>query len=96
MAMEQIISHMACSKGKDVATTFLPGSMPLSMVQSGKDVSVTFIKGKDETKRFLGSLGFVENETISIVTKLGGNVIVNVKGTRVAISQAMASRIYTT
>ena len=47
------------------------------------------------TKRFLNNLGFVEESEVIVVSELGGNVIVQVKGTRVAISRAMAGRILT-
>ena len=65
------------------------------MVTPGTEVRVQAIRGKDEIRRFLASLGFVENAAVVVVTELGGNVIVNVKDTRVAISKAMASRVYT-
>ena len=52
-------------------------------------------RGKDDTKRFLNNLGFVEESEVIVVSELGGNVIVQVKGTRVAISRAMAGRILT-
>lgn len=71
------------------------GVVPLSFLGSGKTATVQSIKGKDDTKRFLESLGFVEGAEVSVVSELGGNVIVNVKGTRVAISKLMAARIYT-
>lgn len=67
--------------------------MPLSMARSGHTQVVKEIHGKDETKRFLNSLGFVEGGAVTVVTELGGNLIVNVKDTRVAISRGMASRI---
>lgn len=69
--------------------------MPLSMIRAGESVKVRSISGIDETRRFLSNLGFVEDAEVSIVSELGGNVIVNVKGTRVAISKTMASRILT-
>lgn len=71
------------------------GSMPLAMVTPGEDVKVVSIKGKDNTKRFLENLGFVEGAVISVVTELAGNVIVSVKDTRVAVNKAMATRILT-
>ena len=85
------------SKNIDVHSTEKRSNslIPLSMVNPGQEVLVKSIRGKDDAKRFLENLGFVENTTISIVNELGGNVIVNVKGTRVAISKAMASRIIT-
>ncbi|MHB8065536.1 MAG: FeoA family protein, partial [Ruminiclostridium sp.] len=51
------------------------------------------IGGKDETKRFLNNLGFVEGGEIIIVSENAGNLIVNVKNTRIAISKEMANRI---
>ncbi|QHI71823.1 FeoA family protein [Aminipila terrae] len=68
--------------------------MPLTMSRPGTQVTVSDIKGKDDTKRFLETLGFVEGTKVMIISELGGNVIVNVKDARVAISKAMASRIY--
>lgn len=70
--------------------------MPLSMVRSGQKVRVKSITGKDATRHFLGSIGFVEGAEVSVVTEMNGNVIVNIKGTRVAVSKTMASRVLTT
>ena len=67
--------------------------MPLTMAQPGMESSVKRINGKDETRRFLESLGFVEGSAVTVVSEMGGNLIVNVKDTRVAISRAMANRI---
>ena len=85
------------SKNIDVHSTEKRSNslIPLSMVNPGQEVLVKSIRGRDDAKRFLENLGFIENTTISIVNELGGNVIVNVKGTRVAISKSMASRIIT-
>lgn len=71
------------------------GSMPLAMVAPGEEVKVVSIKGRDNTKRFLENLGFVEGVVISVVTELAGNVIVAVKDTRVAVNKSMATRILT-
>lgn len=67
--------------------------MPLTMANHGEQLFVKTIHGKDETRRFLESLGFVTGATVTVVTELGGNVILNVKDTRVAIDKGMASRI---
>lgn len=67
--------------------------MPLAMAQMGKEAVVKEIRGKDETKRFLASLGFVEGSSIVVVSEMGGSLIVNVKDTRVALSKGMASKI---
>ena len=69
--------------------------MPLAMAQAGKTVRVRSIRGKDEVRRFLHNLGFAEGAEVSVVSELNGNMIVNVKGTRVAISKSMATRILT-
>lgn len=69
--------------------------MPLSMVRIGDSAVVRSIRGKDDTRRFLESLGFVENAEVTVVSELGGNVIVGVKDARVAISRSMASRVIT-
>lgn len=68
--------------------------MPLSMVSRGVTSTVKKINGKDETKRFLNSLGFVEGSDVIVISEASGNLIVNVKDTRVAISKVMANRIY--
>lgn len=68
--------------------------MPLTMTTPGTQVTVSAIKGRDNTKRFLENLGFVEGTSVMVISELGGNVIVNVKEARVAISKAMASRIF--
>ncbi len=67
--------------------------MPLSFSPAGSMVSIKAIKGKDESKRFLESLGFVVGGSVTVISELNGNLIVNVKDTRVAISRSMANRI---
>ena len=67
--------------------------MPLTFAKAGERNSIKKIGGKDDTKRFLNSLGFVEGGEVTIVSENGGNLIVNVKETRVAISREMANRI---
>lgn len=68
--------------------------MPLSMSSIGTPVTVQAIKGKDDTRRFLQSLGFVEGQRLMVVSKNGGNMIVTLKDTRVAIDQSMANRVH--
>lgn len=67
--------------------------MPLSMLNAGEVKKVVKINGKDDTRRFLKNLGFVEGSEVSIVSEVAGNLIVSVKDTRVAIDRAMANRI---
>jgi ferrous iron transport protein A len=56
-------------------------------------MNIKKITGNDETRRFLSSLGFVAGETVKIISELGGNLIINVKDSRVALDKSMASRI---
>lgn len=73
-----------------------PGcTLPLSMVNAGESVRVCAIHGKDHTRRFLETLGFTEDAEVAVVAQLGGNMILNIKGARVAVSKAMVSRIMT-
>lgn len=67
--------------------------MPLTMVSSGSENIVKKITGKDEARRFLESLGFIEGGKVTVVSEMGGNLIVNVKDARIALSKSMASRI---
>lgn len=67
--------------------------MPLSMIRTGIPSVINEIHGKDETRRFLESLGFVVGGDVTVVSEMGGNLIVNVKDTRIAISKSMATRI---
>ena len=67
--------------------------MPLTMARCGETATVKQIHGKDGARRFLESLGFVEGGKVTIISELGGNLIVNVKETRIALSKAMANKI---
>ncbi len=67
--------------------------MPLSMSNAGEIKTVVKINGKDETRRFLENLGFVEGSTVTVISEISGNLIVSVKDTRVAIDKKMANRI---
>lgn len=67
--------------------------MPLTMARCGETATVKQIHGKDEAKRFLASLGFVEGGKVTIISEMGGNLIVNIKETRIALSKAMANKI---
>lgn len=67
--------------------------MPLTMAEKGRELQIKKIGGKDETKRFLESLGFVIGGFVSVVSEINGNLIVKVKESRVAISKEMATKI---
>lgn len=67
--------------------------MPLTMTKIGELSLIKQINGKDATKNFLESLGFVAGECISIISELGGNIIVSIKNSRIAVDKSMAQRI---
>lgn len=67
--------------------------MPLAMAKVGEQGLIKKINGKDETKRFLNNLGFTEGSSVMVVSEISGNLIVNVRETRVAIDKTMAMRI---
>lgn len=67
--------------------------MPLSMVISGEPMQIKRIGGKEEVKKFLENLGFVTGGTVTVVSDIGGSVIVNVRDSRVAIGRDMANKI---
>ena len=75
-----------------ICSAFL-SEMSLILSQVGEEVKIKKITGNTETKKFLNSLGFVIGEGLTIVSDLGGNLIVNIKGTRIALDKSMASRI---
>ena len=68
--------------------------MPLTLAQQGEPVTIRKITGKDELRQHLAELGFVMDATVTVVSKLGGNLIVQVKDSRIALDAAMANRIF--
>lgn len=67
--------------------------MPLTMADVGEPVKIKRVGGKEETRRFLENLGFVTGGTVTLLSEAGGNVIVNVKDSRIAIGKEMARKI---
>ena len=67
--------------------------MPLSMVKEGEPNTIKKVGGKEETRKFLENLGFVTGGTVTVISQTGGNMIVNVKDSRVAIGKDMANKI---
>lgn len=67
--------------------------MPITMLQTGVLNRVKNITGKDETRRFLANLGFVVGAEVTVVSEIAGNMIINVKDSRVALGRDMARRI---
>ena len=67
--------------------------MPLTMASEGEENLIKKVGGKAETRQFLENLGFVVGGAVTVITKIGGNVIVNVKDSRIAVSREMANKI---
>ena len=68
--------------------------MPLTMARAGDTIAIKKIGGKDDVRRFLESLGFVAGSFVTLIAANQGNVIVNVKNSRIAISKEMANKIF--
>jgi len=68
--------------------------MPLVFAKEGESNLIKKVTGKEETRLFLEKLGFVTGAVITVVSSIGGNLIVNVKDSRVAIDKSMAKGIF--
>ncbi len=67
--------------------------MPLTMARAGETVTIRRITGKDNIRQHLAELGFVVDSDVTVVNKNGGNLILQVKDSRVALDETMANRI---
>ena len=67
--------------------------MPLTIAKAGETVTIGKITGKDEIRLHLAELGFVVGEVITVISEIGGNLILQVKEARIALDRTMATRI---
>lgn len=67
--------------------------MPLGMAQVGETNIIRKITGRDEVRQHLAEIGFVVGEEVRVVSELGGNLILSVKDSRVALDKSMSMRI---
>ena len=67
--------------------------MPLTMAKAGEEQLIKKIGGKTEVRQFIETLGLTPGSTVTVITEIGGNIIVSVKDSRVAISREMANKI---
>lgn len=67
--------------------------LPLTLCDIGVEQTVREVGGKQKVRDFLGELGIVPECTLTVVSSMGGNLIVKVKDSRVAISREMAAKI---
>jgi ferrous iron transport protein A len=64
------------------------------MARGGESFVIKKISGKEEVRRHLESLGFVTGAGVAVISDIGGNLIVNIKESRVALDKSLAARIY--
>ncbi|ARC85165.1 feoA domain protein [Clostridium argentinense CDC 2741] len=67
--------------------------MTLAMAREGEVNKIKKITGRDNVRQFLAKLGFVEGESVTVISEISGNMIINVKDSRIAIGKSMANRI---
>lgn len=67
--------------------------MPLTMAKVGEPNTIKRIGGREETKKFLENLGFVTGSVVTVVSEISGNMILNIKDSRVALGKDMANKI---
>ena len=67
--------------------------MLLTMARSGETVTIRKVKGKDEVRQHLAELGFVVDGTVTVVSEMAGNLILQVRDSRIALDKSMANRI---
>jgi ferrous iron transport protein A len=67
--------------------------MPLTMLPMGKEAIINVCNAKESTKKFLEGLGLIPGASISIVSEMSGNLIVNIKGARVALNRGIAQQL---
>ena len=67
--------------------------MPLTMARAGETVTIRKITGKDEVRQHLAEMGFVVDSDITVISEVAGNLILQVKDSRIALDKSMANRI---
>ena len=67
--------------------------MPLTMAKTGETVTIRKITGRDEVRQHLAELGFVVDSDVTVVSEIAGNLILQVKDSRVALDSTMTNRI---
>ena len=67
--------------------------MPLTMARVGEAVTIRKISGRDEVRQHLAELGFVVDSDVTVISEIAGNLIVQVRDSRIALDKTMANRI---
>lgn len=67
--------------------------MPLTMARPGETVIIRRVTGKDELRRHLAELGFVADSAVTVISEISGNLILQVKESRIALDKTLANRV---
>ena len=67
--------------------------MPLTMARTGETVTIRKITGRDEVRQHLAEMGFVVDSNVTVISEVAGNLILQVKDSRIALDKSMANRI---
>ena len=67
--------------------------MPLTMAKTGETVTIRKITGRDEVRQHLAELGFVVDSDVTVVNEVAGNLVLQVKDSRIALDRTMANRV---
>lgn len=91
-------SCCGCSKDsvQDEIVTSVPlaGGIPLAVTKGGDSGKIVRISGKCELRRYLSNLGFVVGTDVSVVNTVSGDLLLDIKGTRIAMGRSMASKVF--
>ena len=67
--------------------------MPLTMARTGETVTIRKITGRDEVRQHLAEMGFVVDSDVTVISEVAGNLILQVKDSRIALDKSMANRV---
>ncbi len=87
------ISVTSTALSKAEAPVGVGPQMPLSFLKNSESGAIVRISGKEDVRKYLAELGFLQGTMISVVNTANGNLIVDIKGSRVALDAKMASKI---
>lgn len=68
--------------------------MPLALAKNGETVTIRRVTGTDEVRQHLAELGFIPGEQVTVISQNGGNLIIQVKDSRIALDKTMANKIF--
>lgn len=92
MAMEAVMGGVV-AKPQAQASATVSGALPLAMLGEDETATVCRVKGSSELRKHLSDLGLVEGAQVKVISRVDGDVIVNVKGARLALNRAMSSHV---